>query len=136
MSPAKVRVLCVDDDVATNHLHALILEEEADMEVVGTVSRVEEVLPALEARAADAVLLDLRMGGDGAVSLLDVLTRRTPPVRVVVLSGLEEPRLIEDLLARGASGYVTKGVDVSEIAPAIRKALRGERPVVRSNERR
>jgi len=134
MSTEKVRVLCVDDDPGTNYLHALILREEADIEVVGTVSTVADVLPALEARAPDVVLLDLRMGGDGSWSLLHELALRQPRVRVVVLSGLEEPRLIEELLARGASGFVTKGVDPSEIAPAIRKVLRGEQPIVRSNK--
>jgi DNA-binding NarL/FixJ family response regulator len=133
MTDQKVRVLCVDDDPGTNYLHSFILREEGDIEVVGSVSRVEEVLPAVERFRPDVVLLDLRMGGDSSLPLLRDLAARTPRVHVLVLSGLEDPRTIEQLLAAGAGGFLTKAVDVERIAPAVREVARGERPIVRSS---
>jgi two-component system response regulator DesR len=136
MKSRKTRVLCVDDDPETNEIHTFALKREADIEVVGTVSEVEQVLPALDALVPDVVLLDLQMGAEGPLHLLPELARRMPRVHVIVLSGFDQPELIERVLEAGASGFVTKAVDVHSLAPAIRRVVVGEHPIVRRFERR
>jgi len=136
MNPRRTRVLCVDDDPETNQLHTLVLQGEADIEVVGAVSEVGQILPALDALAPDVVLLDLQMGDQGSLYLLHELASRTPRVHVIILSGFDQPELIEEVLEAGASGFVTKALDVHTLAPAIRRVVVGEQPIVSRLDRR
>ena len=130
MKSRKTRVLCVDDDPETNDIHTLVLKREADIEVVGAVSEVEQILPALDALVPDVVLLDLQLGAEGPIHLLQEIAGRTPRVHVIIISGFDQPELIERVLEAGASGFVTKAVDLHTLAPAIRRVVVGEQPIV------
>ena len=127
---ASIRILCVDDDLATNRLHALLLGAESDMEVVGMVGDVPDVLPAVERLQPDVVLLDLSLRTDRSDGLLGEIVQRHPGVCVVVLSGFDQPETVDRLFAVGASGFIAKAVEPQAIAEAVRMAVRGERPRV------
>jgi two-component system response regulator DesR len=127
---SRTRVLCVDDDPATNRLHALLLGFEGDMEVVGAVADPAGVLPAVEAHRPDVVLLDVQLGPVRSSEVLRDLVRTYPSVRVLVLSGYDHPELVEELFAAGAAGFIAKSAEPEAIAPAIREAMHGARPRV------
>ena len=120
----KTRILCVDDDPATNRIHAIVLGEQPDMDVVASASHPDEVLPAIEAHRPDVVLLDYLLRGKPCEDLLRAIARAHPRVRVIILSGMDPGGLPGDLRSAGASGFVTKGADLDEFREEIRKAIR------------
>jgi DNA-binding NarL/FixJ family response regulator len=73
----------------------------------------------------DVVLLDLALPGvrgfDGLLELRTLYPR--PPI--VVVSALEDPRIVQDVMRYGAAGFVSKSADRSEIAVAIRDVMEG-----------
>jgi DNA-binding NarL/FixJ family response regulator len=127
--PARIRVLCVDDDPATNRLHAIVLSEEPDIEVVGELLDPEGIFEAVEERRPDVVLLDLLMG-KSTVETCALLRARYPRLRIIAMSGLDRAEMIETILGAGANGFVLKAFDFERIAPAIRRVARGEKLVL------
>ena len=120
----KTRILCVDDDPATNRIHAIVLGDQPDMDVVGSASKADEVLPAIETHQPDVVLLDYLLRGVRCEDLLREIIEAHPGVRVIILSGMDRAGLPDDLQRAGAAGFVTKGADLDGFREEIRKAIR------------
>lgn len=124
-APRKTRILCVDDDPATNRIHAIVLGAEPDMDVVGAASRADEVLSAIEQFQPDVVLLDYILRGARCEDLLREISAAHPSVRVIVVSGFELRELPQELGTFGAAGFVTKGSDLPGFLADIRRAIQG-----------
>ncbi len=86
-----------------------------------------ELMEQLEQNGdADLLLLDLRMPGvDGFEGLITVRTR-FPATPVVVISALEDPRLVSEALALGALGFIPKSTPRHEIVTALNLVASGE----------
>ncbi len=82
---------------------------------------------ALEAdRDCDLVLLDLNMPGAHGFSGLLLLRAQYPEVPVMIISAVEEPKVIRRTFELGAAGYLPKSVGPAEIRSAIETVLAGE----------
>jgi DNA-binding NarL/FixJ family response regulator len=59
------------------------------------------------------------------LACLGLIRERHPDVKVIMLSGSEDPEIIEAALRRGASAFVTKQIDPRDLSSAIRQAVEG-----------
>jgi DNA-binding response OmpR family regulator len=109
MSEPQKRVLVVDDEAAVRELTIRALDQEGfecDPAING-----EQALKMLEITQYDAVITDLRMPQvHGHALVVELLKRKERPA-VLVLTGILEPRLAKDLLARGVDDIFFKPVD-------------------------
>jgi DNA-binding NarL/FixJ family response regulator len=101
------------------------LADVEDIEIVGETRRGTQVLPLVAQIDPDIVLLDIRMPQMDGLTCLELIRKRHPKVRVVMLSGLEEPELIQNALNRGASAFIIKHIDPRDLASALRQAAEG-----------
>ena len=69
------------------------------------------------------VLLDLFMPEMSGMEALALIRDRWPGTRVLVISSMDSERLVDEALAAGASGYITKPFHPMEIASAVERAL-------------
>jgi DNA-binding NarL/FixJ family response regulator len=112
------RVVLADD-------HPLFLEalrsalEAEQVEVVGAVGRGDDLLELVAERRPDVVLLDLDLPGLDGMSCLRELRVRSPKVRVVIVSAHDDPALVEEALAAGATTFVAKTADTAELLRAV-----------------
>ena len=120
-----LKVVIADD-------HRLILDgiknalvEDGGFEIVGEATSGERVLPIVGQTSPDLVVLDLRMPGMDGLTCLDQIKKRHPSVKVVILSVSTDERLIETILARGASAYIVKSVNPIDLPAALRQAVDG-----------
>ncbi len=74
----------------------------------------------------DLMLLDLEMPGTSGVDGFLAIRRRHPALKVVVVSGVTDTRIIRTLLDAGARGYIPKGVSSEQLLAALRRVLDGE----------
>lgn len=119
MSP--VNVMVVDDSAVVRRLVTKVLDDEADVRVVGTAHNGRVALEKLASLKPDLVTLDIEMPEmDGLETLLH-LRRTHPRLPVIMFSTLTERAAASTLeaLARGASDYVTKPTRLSNPAEAI-----------------
>jgi DNA-binding NarL/FixJ family response regulator len=101
------------------------LADSDDLEIVGESSRGTEVLPLINRLHPDVVLLDIRMPGMDGLACLELIRKRFPEVKVVVLSVYTDAEHIEAVLSRGAAGYIVKSINPRDLAAAIRQAIDG-----------
>jgi DNA-binding NarL/FixJ family response regulator len=121
----RLKLLIADDHQLMLDGIRLALSDAPDIEIVGATSSGSQVLPLVGQTAPDVVLLDLRMPGMDGLRCLEALRQRHPNVKTVVLSGSEEPELIEAAFQRGATAFILKKIDPVDLAPVIRQALDG-----------
>jgi DNA-binding NarL/FixJ family response regulator len=124
------RLLLVDDHPAITRGLAALLSQEPDLEVSGQFGNGEELLAFLEASptpAPDLLLLDLRLPPphDG-LSLLPMLRREWPALRVLVFSSASSPVLVSQVAAAGAHGFLDKSAEASALLAAIRCVYMGQ----------
>ncbi len=120
-----LKVVIADDHklILDGIKHALV--EDGGFEVVGEATSGERVLPIVSQTLPDLVVLDLRMPGMDGLACLDQIKKRHPQVKVVILSVSTDERLIETILAHGASAYIVKSVNPVDLPAALRQAVDG-----------
>lgn len=121
----KTKVLIADDHPLVRSGVRRALEEEPDIEVVGEATNGAKVLPLIGQTGPDLVVLDLSMPQLDGLACLDQIHKRYPDVKVVILSATGDPDRVQAALARGATAYVVKSVDVRDLASALRQAVEG-----------
>ncbi len=121
----RLKLLIADDHQLMLEGIRLALADAPDIEIVGETSSGAQVLPLVRQTSPDVVLLDLRMPGMDGLRCLESLRQRHPEVKTVVLSGSDEPDVIEAAFQRGAAAFILKRIDPVDLAPVIRQALDG-----------
>jgi DNA-binding NarL/FixJ family response regulator len=120
-----VKVLIADDHRLMRAGIRAALENAQDIEIVGEADTGSQVLPLIGQKDPDLVLLDVRMPQMDGLTCLDLIRKRYPKVKVVILSVFTDQQHIESALKRGASGYIVKSVNPQDVASALRQAVEG-----------
>lgn len=122
----RLRVLVADDHpLFRNGVRALLASVD-DVEVVGEASTSDEVIAAADTLQPDVILMDLQMPGIGGVEATRRILRRSPHVRILVVTMFDDDDSVFASLQAGSRGYVLKGARPEELLRAIRAVADGE----------
>ena len=126
----KIRILLVDDHVVVRQGFKLIINQEPDMEVVGSCASAEEAVSLYRACRPDVTLMDLRLGKMSGVEAIKAIRTEHPTARIVVLTMYEGDEDIYRAHEAGATTYLLKDMLSSDLIRVVRQVHAGERPVV------
>jgi DNA-binding NtrC family response regulator len=115
---AQRAILVVDDEENFLTLLHWFLSQRGYQ--VATASSVDQALTIVESRRFDVALLDIRLGAGDGMTLLDELTRRLPNIKVFMMTAYPTVSSIKQAFDKGALRYLTKPVDLQELAEALR----------------
>jgi DNA-binding NarL/FixJ family response regulator len=121
-----IQVLIADDHALFRRGLRIVLDAEPDIEVVGEAADGEEAIALAEQLTPDVVLMDVRMPKIGGIEATAKLKESIPAARVVMLTVSDEEQDLFDAVKAGASGYLLKEVDPTEVADAIRRVQSGQ----------
>lgn len=121
-----MRVVIADDHRLMLDGIRRALEADGGFEIAGETLDGREVLPIVERERPDLLLLDARMPHVDGLAALDEIRRRHPEVKVALLSASTSPELVESARRHGASGFVAKSIDPTELPEALRRAQQGK----------
>jgi DNA-binding NarL/FixJ family response regulator len=122
---AELRILVVDDHPIWRHSVAAGLEE-AGCTVAGTAGDGAQALRVATATRPGVVLLDLNLPDMSGAEVTRRLLAADPAVRVLILSASGERQDVLDAMTAGATGYLLKSAQFSELLAAVRSAAAGE----------
>ena len=121
----RLKVLIADDHRLMLHSIRVALEADEEIEIVAEADSGTKVIPFIGQTGPDLVLLDIRMPGIDGLTVLERIRERYPHVKVAILSGVDDPSVIQAAFDRGAAAYIVKHVDPRDLPSALRQAVEG-----------
>jgi two-component system, NarL family, response regulator NreC len=121
-----VRIVLADDHAVVRSGLRMLLDSEADFEVVAEAGDVEAARRYVRGHHPAVLVLDLNMPGGSSLEAIPALREESPDTQIVVLTMQEEPAFARHALGNGALGYVLKEAADDELVQAVRRAAAGE----------
>ena len=139
----KISVLLVDDHSLVRRGFRRMLEDEADLTIVGEAGDGAEAVRLAQELRPDVIVMDCAMPGTSGLIATRQILATSPKQAILMLSMHSEETLVRQALDAGAMGYVLKNAVDLELPSAIRKVAAGEvvldpqvsRPTVLKGER-
>ena len=121
----KISVLIADDHPVVRQGLRAFLELQPDIQVVGEAGDGAQAARLAQQLRPDVVLLDLVMPGTDGVAALELMAEAAVESRVLIVTSFGEHRTVVPAIRAGARGYVSKNVEPSALAAAIRAVAAG-----------
>ncbi|HEY2302335.1 MAG TPA: response regulator transcription factor [Acidimicrobiales bacterium] len=133
-----IRVLIVDDQTLVRTGFRMILEAEADIDVVGEAADGEQAVAEARRLRPDVILMDIRMPRMDGVAATRRLAGKgsTDCLRVLMLTTFDLDEYVVEALRAGASGFLLKDVPPEDLIDAIRVIAAGDALLAPSVTRR
>jgi two-component system response regulator NreC len=127
-----IRIILADDHAAMRKSLRVLLDGEADIDVIAETDSLSALIAHVHARKPDVLVLDVGMSSRGSgIAALDKLSREMRDMSIVVLTMSDDPAFAKRALDNGAVGLVLKEMADSDLPAAVREASRGKRYVSR-----
>jgi len=124
-SDPPIRVLLADPHALFRRGVRLVLEEEADIVVVGETGDGQEAVDCIVELVPDVVLIDTRLPGVSGIEAVRRVRATAPSVRFAMLTVSESDDDLFAAVRAGAIGYLLKEVSIEELPDAVRAVARG-----------
>jgi two-component system, NarL family, response regulator NreC len=122
-----ITILLVDDHKMLRDGLRLLLESEADMQVVAEAGTAVEAIQLARALAPDIIVMDLNLPDMSGIEAIAEIRQHNQTSRIIVLSMHSRREFVLPAIEAGCDGYVPKSSTHTSLLEAIRVALRGER---------
>jgi two-component system nitrate/nitrite response regulator NarL len=124
--PDRVRIVLADDHQLFREAVRVLLDEEADLAVVGEAGTGEEAVALTLQHEPDILLLDVAMPDASGLTVLGQIAAASTSTRIILVTGaIEEDELLR-ALHLGARGFVLKESGAAELLESIRVVHGGE----------
>ncbi|GEC02696.1 DNA-binding response regulator [Streptomyces spinoverrucosus] len=121
-----IRVFLLDDhEVVRRGVHDL-LDDEPDITVVGEAATAEQALVRVPALRPQVAVLDVRLPDGDGVTVCRELRSRMPDLACLMLTSFDDEEALLDSIMAGASGYVLKQIQGSDLVSAVRTVAGGQ----------
>ncbi|GAA3367518.1 response regulator transcription factor [Streptomyces antimycoticus] len=121
-----IRVFLLDDhEVVRRGVHDL-LDDEPDITVVGEAATVGQALVRVPALRPDVAVLDVRLPDGDGVTVCRELRSGMPGLACLMLTSFDDEEALLDSIMAGASGYVLKQIQGSDLVSAVRTVAGGQ----------
>jgi DNA-binding NarL/FixJ family response regulator len=123
-----IRVVIADDQALVRAGFRALLDAEDDIEVIGEAEQGEEAVQLARTLKPDVVLMDIRMPGmDGLQATRTIAADDSlAEVRVVILTTFDLDEYVFEALRVGASGFLVKSTEPTELVQAVRVVTEGD----------
>jgi DNA-binding NarL/FixJ family response regulator len=125
MEADELEVIVIDDHLAMRRGIELLLRE-AGFRIAGVAGTLDEARAVLSRRRFDVALLDVKLGEQSSVGLVEDLLREDPAVPIVLYTGFTgSDALLHEAVRAGARGFVLKTSPAPRLTDALRAVAAG-----------
>jgi DNA-binding NarL/FixJ family response regulator len=122
-SSRKIKVFIVDDSLVVRERLVTMLEELAEIEVVGQAENVASAISAIRTLKPDVVILDIIMPGGNGIEVLQNIKQAEAAPMVIILTNYPYPGYRQKYLQAGANFFLDKTTEFDQI-PALFEQLK------------
>ncbi|MFL4479624.1 response regulator [Paeniglutamicibacter sp. ORCA_105] len=135
-----IHVALVDDQLLVRSGFRMLINSQADLEVVAEASNGREAIASQTLAAADVILMDVRMPEMNGIETTEYLLSRelgdAPGPKIIVLTTFDLDEYALAAIQAGASGFLLKDAPPEELLDSIRTVYRGDAVIAPSTTRR
>lgn len=121
----KIKLVLADDHPLIREGFRSLLSKNTKFEIVGEAENGRELVEVAKKLQPDVILTDLKMPVMTGLEAIEQLVDEFPLMRFIVLTMHEEREYIVNALKIGASGYLLKSIEGSELERAINTVFSG-----------
>lgn len=119
MQKKPIKIIVTEDQELMRKSFIALLKEDRNFKVVGEAAHGKDLLEILKKVTADIILLDIEMPVMNGKEALEIINKRFPEIKVIMLSMHGGPHFISELMARGARAFLLKNCDPDTFFEAI-----------------
>jgi len=120
-----IKAAIVEDQAILRKSLKIVIENISDIEIVGTAENGEEAITLCERQSLDVLLMDIQMPVMDGVKATDVIKKRWPNIKVIILTTFQDVTHVLNALNAGAEGYILKAVDPEFLVQGIKMVYHG-----------
>ncbi len=120
-----IKVLIADDQELIRQSLQIVLSTQEGIQVTDSAANGREVIRSVGLIRPDVILMDIRMPEMDGVQCTQRIKEMYPDIRIIILTTFDDDEYVYSALKYGASGYLLKGISMSELVEAIRKVHSG-----------
>lgn len=129
------RVLIVDDQREVSRLLKSALETiEQGLDVAEAPSGEEALLDARR-KQVDLLVADFRLPGITGVELMKKFRALNPQIKIILITGLSDPRLLKEVQSAGADAFFPKPISIADFLDTVERLLGMARTIVKAETR-
>ena len=129
MSDARIRLVLVDDHPIILQGLQRLFEQEADIEVVRTCTKIGDAVDAVREVTPDVLVLDLKMQDGHGLDVMRALKAEGRACSTVILTAAMHDDELTEAMALGVAGIVLKESPPASVVDCVRDVHRGERRI-------
>lgn len=122
-----IQVFIVDDHKILIDAIQMHLDREEDIQCVGFATHGQEAIDTIPNLDVDVVLMDINLPDINGLECTKALKAIKPDLKIIALSSHLEISIVKKMLKSGASGYVSKSTNITQMDKAIRAVQNGEK---------
>jgi DNA-binding NarL/FixJ family response regulator len=121
-----IHVFLVHEIPLMSNVLASALEDESDIQIVGSTTSVEAAIEKIKNEDVDVILASSRLPDQGSIRLINQMNEIDPSLDLVVIGVTENRQKVLNYVEAGASGYVSRESTIEDMIDAIRLAQQGK----------
>jgi len=120
-----INVLLADDHTIILDGLRVVLSNDDNIEVIGTVGNGEEVIEFLKKKETDLVVLDINMPKMDGITCSRVIKKQFPWIKILILTMYPQKSFIDEIVKIGIDGCLLKNNTGKELITAIKRVMGG-----------
>ena len=136
MNTQRLKVVIADDQTLVRAGFKMILESQADIEVVAEAADGNEAVEACRHHRPDVILMDVRMPNLNGIEATSRIVAHESAAKVLILTTFDLDEYVYAALRNGASGFLLKDVRPEQLINAVRQVIAGDALLAPSITRR
>ncbi|USG66935.1 response regulator transcription factor [Brevibacillus ruminantium] len=116
-----IRILVAEDEPIIREGLRILLSADPDLEVIATASNGQEAVQHAVSLTPDIVLMDIHMPVLDGISAVREIKQHAPSLKIIMLTGFQDEQNVVEALITGASGYLVKDLETTQLIAAIKQ---------------
>lgn len=117
----KIKLIIAEDHPIVRKSLKFYIESKKEFEIIAEASNGKELIDILKTKSADIILMDVQMPVMNGIEAMEIINKRFPGQKVIILSLHDEYTFILDILTKGANGFVSKNAESEVLFTAIKE---------------
>jgi DNA-binding NarL/FixJ family response regulator len=123
------RVLIVEDDEAIRKAYTTIINSTSKFRVIGDFDNCEDAIKSIKRLKPDIVMMDIGLPQMGGIEATRAIFKMDSKIMIIIVSVHDEGQAVFEALKAGATGYISKSSNYTELLAALEEIEKGGAPM-------